>query len=138
MIYAGGLFGGSAAVLLFNWDQATLGASGAVLGLAGGLAGILWSRGINITQTSLGGIFLLNLALPLFTNISFWGHFGGIAGGFIVAMAMATIDKGQRSAPLSMQENSGVSPALAVGGVLVIALAALGVLGAQLALNSIL
>ncbi len=138
MIYAGGLFGGSAAVLLFNWDQATLGASGAVLGLAGGLAGILWSRGINITQTSLGGIFLLNLALPLFTNISFWGHFGGIAGGFIVAMAMATIDKGQRSSPLSMQENSGVSPALAVGGVLVVALAALGVLGAQLALNSIL
>lgn len=137
MIYAGGLFGGSAAVLLFNWDQATLGASGAVLGLAGGLAGILWARGINITQTSLGGIFLINLALPLFTNISFWGHFGGIVGGFAVASAMAAIDK--RPKPVSAPgESSGDSPSLFAGGVVVIALLGLAILGAQLGLDTIL
>lgn len=137
LIYAGGLFGGSAAVLLFNWNSPTLGASGAVLGLAGGLAGILYARGINITQTSLGGIFLLNLALPLFTNISFWGHFGGIAGGFIVAMTMSAFDRPQRSSP-SMQDRSGPSPALLAGGLIVVGLIALGVLGARLALTPIL
>lgn len=137
LIYAGGLFGGSAAVLLFNWDQPTLGASGAVLGLAGGLAGILWSRGINITKTPLGTIFLINLALPLFTSISFWGHFGGIAGGFAVASIMAAVD--QRPRPVSSPgESSAGSPALVAGGVMVVALLGLAVLGAQLGLSSIL
>lgn len=138
LIYLGGLFGGSAAVLLFNWDQATLGASGAVLGLAGGLAGILWARGINITQTSLGGIFLLNLALPLFTNISFWGHFGGIAGGFVVAMAMAKIDASAARPTHAVEERTGPAPALLAGGAIVVALGILGVVGANLGLESIL
>ncbi len=83
LAYAAGLLGGAAAVLLFAFDQPTVGASGAVLGLAGALAAVLWSRGIKITQTSLGGIFVINLALPLLIGgISFWGHLGGIAGGF--------------------------------------------------------
>jgi len=83
LAYVSGLLGGAAAVLLFNFSQPTVGASGAVLGLAGALAAVLWSRGIKITQTSLGGIFVINLALPLLIGgISFWGHLGGIVGGF--------------------------------------------------------
>lgn len=90
LIYAGGLMGGSLAVMAFNFGTPTLGASGAVLGLAGGLAAVLAARGQSIMQTSLGGIFLINLALPLLVpRISFWGHFGGIAGGFIVGAALA-------------------------------------------------
>ncbi len=97
LIYAGGLFGGSAAVLAFNFDQPTLGASGAVLGLAGGMAGVLMARGANIFKTSLGGIFLMNLALPILVpRISFWGHAGGIVGGFLVGYAIAVL--GDRSA----------------------------------------
>ncbi len=85
LVYAGGLAGGSAAVLAFDWAQPTLGASGAVLGLAGGMAAILNSRGIGLNQTSLGGIFLINLGLPLLIGgISFWGHAGGIVGGALV------------------------------------------------------
>jgi membrane associated rhomboid family serine protease len=88
--YLGGLLGGAVAVLVFNFTTPTLGASGAVLGLAGALAAVLWSRGIAITQTSLGGIFILNLALPLLIpRISFWGHFGGIAGGFAVGWLLS-------------------------------------------------
>jgi len=83
LIYLAGLLGGSLAVLAFNHEQSTLGASGAVLGLAGGIAAVLMARGINIFQTSLGAIFLINLALPLLVpQISFWGHLGGIAAGF--------------------------------------------------------
>jgi len=89
LVYLAGLLGGSLAVLLFDFNQATLGASGAVLGLAGGLAGVLMTRGVNIFQTSLGAIFGINLALPiLFPGISFWGHAGGIIGGFVAGLAL--------------------------------------------------
>ncbi len=83
LVYTAGLLGGSFAVLGFDYAQPTLGASGAVLGLAGGLAAALWSRGVSITQTPLGFILALNLGLPLLVGgISFWGHFGGIFAGF--------------------------------------------------------
>lgn len=83
LVYLAGLLGGSFAVLAFGFAQPTLGASGAVLGLAGALAAVLWSRGISLTQTSLGFILALNLAIPvLIPGISFWGHLGGIAAGF--------------------------------------------------------
>lgn len=139
LIYAGGLFGGSAAVLLFDWNQATLGASGAVLGLAGGLTGILWARGVNITQTPLFRVMLFNLALPLFVPIiSFWGHFGGVAGGFAVGAAMAALDKNRRPSSGPIQGSGGPSPTLLAGGLIVVGIAALAVVGAQLGLDPIL
>lgn len=139
LIYAGGLFGGSAAVLLFDWNQATLGASGAVLGLAGGLAGILWARGVSITQTPLFRVMLFNLALPLLVPIiSFWGHFGGVAGGFAVGAAMATLDKNRVRSTGPVQGAGGPAPALLVGGLIVVCLAVLAVVGAQLGLDPIL
>jgi membrane associated rhomboid family serine protease len=139
LIYTGGLFGGSAAVLLFDWGQATLGASGAVLGLAGGLTGIMWARGMNITQTPLFRVMLFNLALPLFVPIiSFWGHFGGVAGGFAVGAAMATLDKNRRASADPIQESGGPSPSLVAGGLIVVGLAVLAIVGAQLALDPIL
>ncbi|MEM7272392.1 MAG: rhomboid family intramembrane serine protease [Actinomycetota bacterium] len=83
LVYLAGLLGGSFAVLAFGFTQPTLGASGAVLGLAGALAAVLWSRGVSITQTSLGMILGLNLLIPvLIPGISFWGHLGGIVAGF--------------------------------------------------------
>lgn len=114
LAYAAGLLGGAAAVLLFNFDTRTIGASGAVLGLAGALAAVLWSRGIPITQTSLGGLFLINLALPLLVpRISFWGHLGGIAAGFAAGWVLSFLP-----------ERFGQSTASAVGvvGALCVAL----------------
>lgn len=94
-IYLGGLAGGSLGVVAFNWDAPTLGASGAVLGLAGALAAVLASQGRSIFQTGLGGIFVINLLLPLIPGfrISFWGHFGGIVGGFLVAGVISQVPK---------------------------------------------
>ncbi len=107
LIYAGGLFGGSAAVLAFDFSQPTLGASGAVLGLAGGLAGVMVANGRSLRQTSLGGIFFINLALPILVpRISFWGHLGGIAGGFLVGFVIAQAM--QRSRPTKVTEHGPV------------------------------
>ncbi len=94
LVYTGGLLGGAAAVLAFNFDTPTLGASGAVLGLAGGLAAILMSQGRSMMQTSLGPLLLINLGLPLLVpGISFWGHLGGVAGGFAVGAVLGYVPR---------------------------------------------
>ncbi len=119
LIYAGGLFGGSAAVLLFNWEVPTLGASGAALGLGGGAVAIMASRGQSITQSPLSRVLLLNLAIPFFIGgISFWGHFGGIIGGALVGAALSFL-------PVRFGQSHAVAR-LAAGAV-VVALAALAV-----------
>ena len=98
LVYLAGLLGASFAVLAFDYTAPTLGASGAVLGLAGALAAVLWSRGINITQTSLGFVLLLNLGLPLLIGgISFWGHFGGIFAGAAAGWVVGWLPKYGRS-----------------------------------------
>lgn len=108
--YTAGLIGGGAAVLLFNFNTPTLGASGAVLGLAGALAAVLWSRGIAITQTSLGGLFVINLALPLLIpRISFWGHLGGILAGFAAGWLLSWLpDRYQQSMLSTLTATAGL------------------------------
>ncbi len=123
LIYAGGLFGGSAAVLLFNWEVPTLGASGAALGLGGGAVAIMASRGQSITQSPLSRVLLLNLAIPFFIGgISFWGHFGGIIGGALVGAALSFL-------PVRFGQSHAVAR-LAAGAV-VVALAGLAVVAGQ-------
>ncbi len=86
LCYLGGALTASLAVLLFNFQVSTLGASGAVLGMAGALAVVLHRRGVSLRQTNLLGLIGINLALPVIVGgISFWGHFGGIAGGALAA-----------------------------------------------------
>ncbi|MFT7214741.1 MAG: membrane associated rhomboid family serine protease [Granulosicoccus sp.] len=82
LIYFGALVGGSMVVMLFDWSQGTLGASGAALGLAGAMGVALYERGVPPQKSPIFGLVVLNLALPLLVpGISFWGHFGGIAAG---------------------------------------------------------
>ncbi len=90
LIYLGGLFGGSLAVLLFNFDTPTLGASGAVLGLAGAMAVIYQKNGFGILSSPIGFFILLNIGLPVLVGgISFWGHLGGLIGGAAVALLVS-------------------------------------------------
>ena len=117
LIYLGGLFGASLAVLAFNFNAPTLGASGAALGLAGGLSAILWSRGVNIAQTGLGTLMGFNLIFPLIVGgISFWGHLGGIAGGAVIGAILAygpgQLKLGERNTVLA---SVGVIVGLALG-----------------------
>ncbi len=123
LTYLAGLLGGAVAVLAFNYDQPTLGASGAVLGLAAALAAVLWSRGVKPTQTSLMGIFVLNLLLPVILGgISFWGHAGGIVGGFAAGWLLSWLPDRYR-VPMStaMAATVGLCAALAVAAVAIVA-----------------
>ncbi len=124
LMYTAGLLGGSFAVLAFNFSVPTLGASGAVLGLGGALAAALWARGISITQTSLGFLIAMNLALPLLIGgISFWGHFGGVAAGFAAGWLVTWLP-----------QRFGQSQAVALASVVGLCLALVG--GIVLAVSS--
>ena len=122
LLYAGALFGGALTVMLFDWPQPTLGASGAVLGIAAALAIALWMRGAPLRQVPAFGLVVLNLALPLvLPGISFWGHAGGIVAG--AGMAWLLI----RQARAGGTATAG-GFALGAGGGAVLVIAALALL----------
>lgn len=97
LLYAGSLIGGALAVMAFDWNQPTLGASGAVLGLAGGFAIALLSQGNDPRRSPVFGLVILNLGLPLLIpGISFWGHAGGVLAGMLMAMILVWIPMRRR------------------------------------------
>jgi membrane associated rhomboid family serine protease len=85
ILYLLSALGGSAAVwLLAAPGSATLGASGAVLGLVGALLVISRARGLDVTWI-LGYVAVTAVLSFLIPNISWQGHLGG----FIVGAAVA-------------------------------------------------
>jgi len=126
ILYFGTLFGASLTVMLLGWRQPTLGASGAVLGIASGMTMAMWSRGVNLLQTPTFGLILLNLFLPLLVpGISFLGHLGGVVTGCLLAAILL----GPQSMRRGQQHSKPPSPQIALSVVLV--LAVLSVVAAQ-------
>lgn len=84
LLYVAALLGGSVGALLVSPNALTAGASGAVFGLMGALAVAMRSRGINVLQTSIGSLLVLNLILTFtISGISIGGHGGGLAAGAV-------------------------------------------------------
>ena len=82
LLYLTALLGGSVGALLISPNALTAGASGAVFGLMGAVAVQLRSRGINVLQTSIGSLLIMNLVLTFaISGISIGGHLGGLAAG---------------------------------------------------------
>jgi len=85
LLYAGSIAAASIAVISFAPNQPTLGASGAVMGIAVAYAVFLLLYARDNRHQSLLMLVAMNLAIPLIIpGISFWGHFGGAAGGLIL------------------------------------------------------
>lgn len=98
-IYAISLLGGGLAVVYFDPNQATVGASGAIFGLFGALLAIgvrLGKRGRSLISQTLP-ILVINLvftfAVPF---ISKAGHLGGLTSGFVAGLILFAM---QRRAP---------------------------------------
>ena len=88
-LYFVALLAGSTASYLFG-DPITpsLGASGAVFGLFGGM--LVVARRMNWNMGGLVAIVVINLALPFFmANIDWHAHVGGLVAGAITTAAMA-------------------------------------------------
>ena len=90
-----GLAGGVLSYM-FNKTAIAVGASGAIFGILGALAAYFVVNRENLGEmgrhnlTGLAAIAVINLAIGLIIpNIDNWAHFGGLAGGFIMGLALA-------------------------------------------------
>jgi membrane associated rhomboid family serine protease len=84
LLYIASMLGGSAGVLLLHPNERSLhgGASGAVFGLLGAAAVIMFRRGINPLSTGIGTTIALNLFITFtIPGISIGGHLGGLVAG---------------------------------------------------------
>lgn len=118
-IYFSSLLAGAFGALLFSPDAATVGASGAIFGLMGAAAAIMYSRGINPFQTDVGMLILFNLGLGLFvSNVSIGGHIGGLVGGVLGGLAVAAGERRGQSW-IGWAGLAGVAIASVVGAELV-------------------
>lgn len=126
LVYAGSLAGGALGVMLFAWAQPTLGASGAVLGLAGAMGVAMHERGIRPQQSPVFGLVVLNIALPLLVpGISFWGHLGGILAGMLMGYLLIWLPIRRRQPAGSRAAGNSLSTAGAtVVGLFALSLAA--------------
>jgi membrane associated rhomboid family serine protease len=84
LLYLGSGIAGSAGALLVTPNSPTVGASGAIFGILGGLF-VLERRGHIASGGQIAGLIVLNLVFTFaLSNISVGGHVGGLIGGVIL------------------------------------------------------
>jgi membrane associated rhomboid family serine protease len=89
LLYLASGLAGSAGVLLWSPTQPTLGASGAIFGILGGLFVLERKRHIS-TGGQIAGLIVINLIFTFgFASfISVGGHVGGLVGGVVLMWLM--------------------------------------------------
>lgn len=121
-VYAGGLFGGAAGIMLLGWAGPAIGASGAVFGLMGAAMVGLRRRGIDPFRSSIGMLVVLNLVLTFaIPRVSIGGHVGGLIGGALVGAIVFAME-GER------QRAGGILAWLAAAALAIVSLV-LGIAG---------
>lgn len=95
VLYFASLLAGSFGALIFNPNAFTLGASGAVFGLAAATFVIARGRGMDALAGQIGFLILFNLFFSLASaRISLGAHLGGLIGGTLCALAIVAGEKG--------------------------------------------
>jgi membrane associated rhomboid family serine protease len=94
-LYFASLLAGSLGVMLLDPNALTLGASGAVFGLAGATFVIARGRGMDAIAGQIGFLIIFNLIFSFSaSHISIGAHLGGLAGGAICALAIVAGERG--------------------------------------------
>jgi membrane associated rhomboid family serine protease len=89
LLYVASVAAGSAAVLLFQPNAITAGASGGVFGVAAAATLVMQRQGVSFWNTGFGPLLVINLVIDLrIPDISIAGHIGGAIGGLLAAEAM--------------------------------------------------
>jgi membrane associated rhomboid family serine protease len=97
-LYLASLLSGSFGAMALSPHAFTGGASGAVFGLVAAAAIGLHQRGINVWQSGVGGLIVVNLAITFIVpGISIGGHLGGLVGGFLAGAFMLRVPTTRRS-----------------------------------------
>jgi membrane associated rhomboid family serine protease len=89
-VYFVAMLGGSLGALIISPNELTVGASGAIFGLMGAVLALGRSRGVNIRNSPVLPILVINLLLTfgLSSVISVGGHIGGLIAGFLAGMVL--------------------------------------------------
>ena len=115
-LYAASLLSGSFGALVLSPHALTGGASGAVFGIFGAVAIGLHQRGVDVWQSGVGGLIVVNLVLSfVIPGIAIGGHIGGLVGGFLVGAFMLRVPTTRRSV-VDGAAVAAVVSALAVAG----------------------
>ncbi|NUR78534.1 MAG: rhomboid family intramembrane serine protease [Thermoleophilia bacterium] len=106
LLYLASGLAGSAGALLLSPLKPTVGASGAIFGVLGGLF-VLERRGNIATGGQIAGLILINLVITFAfsSSISVGGHIGGLIGGMVLMVALLQF---RRSALYSVAAVAGV------------------------------
>ncbi|MFL5873092.1 MAG: rhomboid family intramembrane serine protease [Solirubrobacterales bacterium] len=124
VLYFASLLAGSLGALTLDPNAFTLGASGAVFGLAGATFIIARGRGMDALAGQIGFLILFNLFFSLASaRISLGAHVGGLIGGVICAFAIVAGEKGmfgRNRLPLELAAMAAVA-VLSVLGALAVA-----------------
>jgi membrane associated rhomboid family serine protease len=95
LVYAAGLLGSSFSVIVFAPDTLTVGASGAIFGLAGGALVIAWRQRRIFLLLFAAAWTIYTLSSTVFVpGISQAGHFGGLVAGALAGGLL--VDDGAR------------------------------------------
>ena len=84
--------------MLLHPDAYTRGASGAIFGLLGAAIVMARNRDIDLMQSGLLPILLLNLGITFIGSgkLSVGGHLGGLAGGLVVTFVVEELARRRR------------------------------------------
>jgi membrane associated rhomboid family serine protease len=94
-VYFASLLAGSLGALLLDPNALTLGASGAVFGLAGATFVIARGRGMDAIAGEIGFLIVFNLVFSFIgPRISVGGHLGGLVAGVLCGLAIVAGERG--------------------------------------------
>jgi len=94
-LYFASLLAGSFGALVVEPNGLTIGASGAIFGLAGATFVIARGRGMDALAGEIGFLIAFNLLFSFISpSISVGGHIGGLIGGALCALAIVAGEKG--------------------------------------------
>jgi membrane associated rhomboid family serine protease len=89
LLYVASVAAGSAAVLIWQPNAITAGASGGVFGVAAAATLVMYRQGVSFWNTGFGPLLVINLLIDLPNrNISIAAHIGGAIGGLVAAEVM--------------------------------------------------
>ena len=100
-IYVVSLLAGSCGALILDPNELTVGASGAVFGLMSAAFIMARHRGVEEIASQIGFFVIINLVFTFsVSNISVGGHIGGLIGGGIAALVVASFERVRIPRPL--------------------------------------
>jgi membrane associated rhomboid family serine protease len=123
VLYFASLLAGSFGALMVDPNGLTIGASGAIFGLAGATFVIARGRGMDALAGEIGFLIVFNLIFSFVSpRISVGGHIGGLIGGVICALAIVAGEKGlfgRNRLPLELAAMAAVAVVSVLGALAV-------------------